>query len=290
MRFLARFLHPRDPSASESPAAGRPEGEAPAPDGPDGESAAVRPTTTIPQAPDGVACPSCARIVSPAPVRPRKCPFCRRTIVVRRTGGRTVYLTEAAVEVFEAERRREADIAGWTARRAEWLRLAQGVGADPARVARIVGRHLAPETVAEARSLYVTAAAKVQKDAAKAGHWDVAARVGREQAAALYLDAGSPVPVPEDVLALHSRAMIAMLRSQAGTGTHAEIIGGRCCAACRGDDGKAFPIKDELRTPRLPHSGCPRGLCPCEWWLAVTPPLRKRRRSPAKTSKPAEGA
>ena len=47
--------------------------------------------------------------------------------------------------------------------------------------------------------------------------------------------------------------MPALLRSK-GTGTHAEIVGGGCCATCRKDDGQAFAIKEELRAPRLPHA------------------------------------
>lgn len=277
MSFLSRLRHPRTPSTPDAAPTDPIEDRPPEP-----EPAAPVVEPVTPPAPTGIACPSCARIVDPAPVRPRKCPFCRRLIVVRRTSGRTVYLTEAAVEVFEAERQRESDIVTWTAQRAEWLRLAQGVHAAPEKIARIAGRHLAPETVAEARTLYTTTAAKVQKAAAQAGDWDVAARVGRQQAAALYHDAGSPVPVPEDIAAIHRGAMIAILRDQAAAGTHAEIVGGSCCASCRKDDGKAFPIKDEIRTPRLPHAGCPRGLCACEWWLGVTPPARKRRRAPAK--------
>ena len=277
MSFLSRLRHPRTPAAPD-PVPDDEAGE-PTPAADEPPQPVVEP---VPAASTAIACPSCARIVDPAPVRARKCPFCRRTIVVRRTGGRTVYLTEAAVEVFLAERHREADIATWTAQRAEWLRLAHGVGAAPDRVARIAGRHLAPETVAEARTLYVATAVKLQKAAGKAGDWDVAARIGREQAGALYRDAGSPVPVPEDIAAIHAGAMTALLRSQARTGTHAEIVGGGCCPACRKDDGKLFAIKEELRTPRLPHAGCPHGLCACEWWLGVTPPARKRRRSPAK--------
>jgi hypothetical protein len=284
MSFLSRLRHPRTPPSDATPPVEDQPSDADPVTEPVAEAEPVQ--VPAPAAPTGIACPSCARIVDPAPVRPRKCPFCRRLIVVRRTGGRTVYLTEAAVEVFEAERQREADIASWTAQRAEWLRLAQGVHAPQEKIARILSRHLAPDTVAEARSLYVSAAGKVQKAAAKAGDWDVAARVGREQAAALYRDAGSPVPVPDEIAALHAEAMTALLREQAGTGTHAEIIGGRCCAACRRDDGKAFPIKEELRSPRLPHAGCPRGLCACEWWLGVTPPARKRRRVKPKVVEP----
>lgn len=259
--------------------------EEPIPDGPvepelESEPEPEPEPEPVPVRPAGIACPSCARIVDPPPVRTRKCPHCRQPIVVRRMGGRTVYLTEAAVEVFEAERRREANAERWTEQRADWLRLARGVGAPADRAARISARHLTEEAVAEARALYVAAAVRTEKAAARAHDWDVVARTGREHAAALYRDAGSPVPVPDDIAAIHASAMMALLRFQVGTGTHAEIVGGTCCAACRNDDGRAFPIKEELRTPRLPHGDCPRGLCACEWWLGATPPARKRRRKP----------
>jgi hypothetical protein len=110
------------------------------------------------------------------------------------------------------------------------------------------------------------------------GAWDIAARIGREEAMALYREAGSPVPVPDEIAEVHANAMTALLRSLKGTGTHAEIVGGSCCAACRQDDGRAFAIADEIRHPRLPHAGCPRGLCACEWWIGVTPPKKRRRR------------
>ena len=122
-----------------------------------------------------------------------------RPIIVRRTDGRTVYLTEAAVEVFEAERQREADMATWTTQRAQWLRLARGVGAPEDRRGRIAARPVSAESVADARALYLAAAAKDRKEAARMGAWDIAARIGREEAMALYREAGSPVPVPADI-------------------------------------------------------------------------------------------
>jgi hypothetical protein len=275
MSFLARFLRGRsepahDTIADEADAlAATPDAPEPTPEPP-----------PEPPAPAAIPCPSCARLIDPPPVRTRKCPHCREIVVVRRTEGRTVYLTEGAVLVFEAERQREADIAAWTTQRAGWLRLARGVGAPEDRRRRIVARTVSAESVVDARALYQAAAAKARHAAARAGNLDVVARIGREEAAALYHAAGSPVPVPEDIAAVHAAAMVALLKSLKATGTHAEIVGGSCCPACRSDDGRAFAIKDEVRTPRLPHDGCPRGLCACEWWLGVAAPKRKRRRTP----------
>jgi hypothetical protein len=75
--------------------------------------------------------------------------------------------------------------------------------------------------------------------------------------------------------------MLALLRSLGDAGTHAELVGASCCAACRSDDGRSYPIRQELRMPRLPHERCPRGLCACDWWLGGTParPRRAPRRS-----------
>ena len=57
----------------------------------------------------------------------------------------------------------------------------------------------------------------------------------------------------------------------------AELVGAACCPACRADNGRTFRIADELRTPRLPHPDCPRGLCACDWWPAVRKAPKKRR-------------
>jgi hypothetical protein len=279
MSFLSRLLR-RGPA----PGGDVPDGEdapAIAHADPPGPEASHEVAPAAPPVPEAIACPSCARLVDPPPVRTRKCPHCRRPIIVRRTDGRTVYLTEAAVEVFKAERQREADMAAWTTQRAQWLRLAKGVGASQERRGRIAARPVSAESVADARALYLASAAKERKEAARLGAWDIAARIGREEAMALYREAGSPIPVPDEIAEIHTNAMSGLLRSLKGTGTHAEIVGGSCCAACRADDGRAFAIADELRHPRLPHAGCPRGLCPCEWWIGVTPPKKRRSRRSA---------
>ena len=42
-----------------------------------------------------------------------------------------------------------------------------------------------------------------------------------------------------------------------------------CCDVCRSDDGRICRISQELLVPRLPHPGCPKGLCKCRWDLTA---------------------
>ncbi|HEY6569449.1 MAG TPA: hypothetical protein VIZ22_04125 [Candidatus Limnocylindrales bacterium] len=279
-RAIARAPTPTAPS--------EPPGDE-APDDPDTE--AVEPVTAgaeVIEELEGVSCPSCGTWLIPPPRSNRRCPQCREPIVVRRTEGRTVYFTEAAVAVFEAERQREADELRWTIERREWLRLARVAGAPEARRRRIDGRPPSAEAVGAAKALYLGAADAAVKEARRTKHWTDVGRLRREEAAALFAEAGHPVPPPDDIVALHREGAAAQLRAHAATGTHAELIGASCCKACRKDDGRAFKIADELRTPRLPHEDCPRGLCSCEWWMSVVaPPRRRRRRSATPAPSPA---
>jgi hypothetical protein len=73
--------------------------------------------------------------------------------------------------------------------------------------------------------------------------------------------------------------MAAVLRSLAGMSREAEVVGAECCPTCRADDGTIVRIATELKQLRLPHEGCPRGLCACDWWIAVGMVPKKRRRS-----------
>ena len=258
MSFLSRFRR----HGSAARAGRRPGRRGPAPD-PAEPEASDEVAPAAPPVPEPIACPSCARLVDPPPVRTRKCPHCRRPIIVRRTDGRTVYLTEAAVEVFEAERQREADMAAWTTQRAQWLRLARGVGAPEDRRGRIAARPVSAESVADARALYLAAAAKDRKTAARMGAWDIAARIGREEAMALYREAGSPVPVPDEIAEVHANAMSALLRSLKATGTHAEIVGGvvlrrmsRATTAGRSPSPRSSASRG-CRTPAAPVGSAP---------------------------------
>jgi hypothetical protein len=235
---------------------------------------------------DRLACPSCAVILDPPPSRNRLCPRCRQPIVVRRVDGRLVLLTEQAVVVFEAERRHEADKRGWEAARRRWLGLAATVSAPASRRTKLAKAPPSAAVVEASRTLYLAAAERAVKDARRGLRWGDVGQIRREQAAALYREAGSPVPPPDDVARLHREGMSAVLRSLAVMATDAEVVSAGCCRVCRADDGRIVRIASELRTPRLPHDGCPKGLCGCDWWIAVAEPKARRRRSTPRAAVP----
>ncbi len=225
-------------------------------------------------------CPYCGIPLDAPPVGAGRCTRCRRRMVVRHLARRPVYLTEAAVEVFDDARRREADERRWAAERERWLRRAAGVGAAPDRVRRLERAPASAEAVCAARDLYVTAADREVRAARRTKDWTRVSLVRREEAATLFRDAGSPVPPPDGVIRQHQEAAAAALRAMEGA-RHADLVGASCCPACRADDGRTFAIAAELRAPRLPHAGCPRGLCACDWWIATEEPTKPRRRTRA---------
>jgi hypothetical protein len=225
-----------------------------------------------------VACPNCGVVLDPPPKSTRLCPRCRHRIVVRRTDGRTVYLTESAVEVFEEERHRGVMEQTWTRQRREWLQLGRLVGAPADRRQRIADAPLSAAAVEAARNLYLVSVERTVRAARHEKRWEDVARLRRRQAAALYEDAGSEPPPSDEILAIHREGVAATLRELATVARDAELVGASCCAACRADNERVFRIADELRTPRLPHPGCPRGLCACDWWPASRLPESKRRR------------
>jgi len=231
--------------------------------------------------PAPVACPSCGWLLDPAPTRSRPCPACRQPIVVRQFEGRLVYLSESALAVYEAERAREAQERAWDAERGRWLQLAAGVGVPTAARDRVGAGTATARAVETARRLYMDAADRTARAARQEGNWTMVAHLRREQAAAWFAALGNPVPPPEPVADLHRDGMLAVLRSLASRGTDAELVGAGCCPACRKDDGKAFKIAGELQHPRLPHPGCPKGLCACDWWIGVVEKKRRRRRRAA---------
>lgn len=228
-----------------------------------------------------VACPNCGVVLDPPPTSSRLCPRCRHRIVVRHSEGRAIYLTEAAVEVFEAEREREAQVEEWTHQRRTWLQLARGVEAPADRRKRLEKAPLTAATVQSARSLYLITVEHAVRAARRDKRWDDVARLRQHQAAALYEEAGGTAPPSVEALALHREAMAANLRALEPVTREVELVGAACCAACRADDERIFKIADELRTPRLPHAGCPRGLCACDWWPVMRKPVTKRRRRAA---------
>lgn len=244
-------------------------------------------------APPPVACPNCAVILNPPPTHTRLCPRCRHRIVVRRVDGRTVYLTEAAVQVFEAERRRDARALELARDRRRWLQLAQLTGAPLDRRRRLAAAPLSDTSVEAARALYLTAAERAVRSARQEKRWDDVARIRRRQASALFAEEGATAPPAAETLALHREGVAATLRAIALISREAELVGAACCAECRADGGRIYRVADELRTPRIPHPDCPRGLCACDWWPALRDPTKKRHRrarpTVAATSDPGTG-
>ena len=236
------------------------------------------------------ACPYCGVLLDPPPTGTRRCVRCRKRIVVRHVSRRAVYLTEAAVPVFEGERQRSLDERQWASERRRWLHLARGVKAPVDRRERIARAPLSADAARAARTLYLTTVEREVRAARRARRWNDVAVLRREQAAVLFEEAGSPVPPPVDVLRLHQEASKAALKAMAGVARDADLVGSTCCPACRADDGKTFRIADELRVPRLPHQGCPRGLCGCDWWMATETPKRRRRRGVKRDDAEAAGA
>ncbi len=253
------------------------EGPAGSPVGAGQEVTVLPPATPTAPAVPPPSCPYCGALLDPPPTGARRCLRCRQRIVVRHVDGRVVYLTEAAVSVFDGERQRTADEHRWLSERRSWLRLAASVGATAERRHRIERATLSADSVHAARTLYLTTVERDVHAARRAKRWHEVATLRREQAAVLFQEAGSPVPPPADALRFHQEAANAALRAMADTALGADLVGASCCAACRADDGKTFRIADELRVPRLPHAGCPRGLCECDWWIATVAPRRRRR-------------
>ncbi len=222
-------------------------------------------------------CPYCALLLQPPPGSSRRCDRCRQRIVVRRVDGRAVYLTEAAVLVFEAERRRVSASGRLTRERERWLRLAASVGAPAERQARLAAATPSEEVVSAARALYLGAVDRAFRAAKRDRDWETASRIRREQASTLYRLARSPLPPPADIVALFREGVTAELRGIAEISRDAELVSASCCDVCKADGRQVFRISRELREPRLPHAGCPRGLCRCGWDVAARDRSTMRR-------------
>jgi hypothetical protein len=194
-----------------------------------------------------------------------------------------IYLTEAAVEIFEAERQHEIDQQRWARERGTWLQLAQRVGAPADRRQRLAAAALTAASVKTSRTLYLVAAERAVRAARRDKRWAEVAQIRRRQAAALHEELGGRLPPSDEIVALYREGVTATLRKLAQVSRDAELVGAACCQACRADNERIFRIAAELRTPRLPHAGCPRGLCTCDWWPALTsaPKKARRRRAPA---------
>lgn len=227
----------------------------------------------------GPTCPSCAIGLDRTPTRDRLCPSCRQRIVVRRVDGRIVLLTAEAAPIVDAHLQRAADERRWATERTWWLARSAHVHAPANQLARLSAAPLSASVVDGCRTLYRQSADRTVRAARRKADWSIVARVRRDEAAALFAAAGQPVPPPDEVVALHREGMLAELHALAETTQFAELVGAACCPDCRRSDGQSAKIATELRTPRLPHEGCPKGICACEWYLSTTAPRRPRRRT-----------
>lgn len=260
------------------------------PGGKSPRSASARRAKLAKAAPVAVAvaasCPYCAALLEPPPKSSRGCPRCRHRIVVKRIDGRAVYLTEAAVLYFEAERRRIASSQRWTRERQRWLKLAAAAEAPPERAARLAAAQLSEEAVDAARALYMNTVERAFRSAKRDRRWEDASRIRREQAMALFRLAGSGSIPPEAIVTLHRAGVAAELRGIAEIAKDAELVSAACCDICRADDGRICRITQELLAPRLPHPGCPKGLCRCRWDLTARDrtTLRRYQRRPARAN------
>lgn len=214
-------------------------------------------------------CPSCAFLLHPAPSEDRPCPRCDRPIVVRvLADGRLVYLTEAAIEVFEAERIREANERRWTEQQAAWLGLAGTVGVPMTRIDRLGRTGPSEAAVDAARDLYLTASEAAAEKVQSHGEWDVAAALRRSQANDLQRIGGAPMPPEPAAVELYRKAALTELRGIGAITRSAALLSARCCDECRADGGAVVRISTEVRRTRLPHPTCPEVLCGCRWDLA----------------------
>lgn len=238
----------------------------------------ARPAKGAP-APAAVAasCPYCAVLIQPTLGSSRGCPRCRHRIIVRRVDGRAVYLTEAALLVFDAERRRIASSSGWTRERQRWLKLASAAGAPVQRAARLAAALPSEGAVEAARALYMAAVERSFRSAKRDRGWKEASKIRREQAMALFRLAGSPHPPPEGIVQLWRDGLAAELHGISEFARDAELVSAACCDVCQADDGRICRITRELRMPLLPHQGCPMGLCRCRWDLTARDRAAVRR-------------
>jgi ketosteroid isomerase-like protein len=214
-----------------------------------------------------VSCPYCGRLLETPPAASRACPRCHQRIVVKHADGRAVYLATDAVPIFESERRRAASYGRWTRERQRWLKLAAAAGAARERAEWLAAAPPSDEVVESARALYMTTLERLFRSAKADRRWEEASRLRREQTMTLFRLAGSPSPPPEALVELKRDAEVAALRGIAQIAREAQLVSADCCDICRADDGRISRIAQEVRAPRLPHQGCPTGLCRCRWAL-----------------------
>ncbi len=185
--------------------------------------------------------------------------------MVKRLDGGVLYLTAPAAAALEAAQRRVKETARLARSRNRWLALASVVGAPPASIERLGNVMATEDGVRAARALYLGAAERAFVAARRGQRFAEAGSIRRAHALALLRELGSPDGVPDDIIGLCRDAFSAELKAQREFGRDAELVGGPCCDMCRADDGLVVRISDEVKATRLPHVGCPKGLCQCRW-------------------------
>ncbi len=187
-------------------------------------------------------------------------------MIVRYVGARVVLLAEAVLPFFEAERLNEER---WAGERDRWLELAREGGVDDGHVPHLAGELISEADVAAARAWYLSSADRAFRVAESDRRWEEAARIRYEQALVLSRVAGSPDSPSDEVVRLHRDGVAADLQAIGEVARDAEVRGESCCETCRVDDRRVALIAEELRSPTLPHEGCPDVLCRCRWFLTA---------------------
>jgi hypothetical protein len=186
---------------------------------------------------------------------------------VRRLGDRTVYLAEAVLSFFEAERRRVKESERCAHERDQWLGLAREAGATDAELKHDEPEYVTRADAAAARAVYMSAVDYAVRVARSERRWEDAARIRYEQARTL-LGNASPASLPEEVVRIHREGVAADLQAIGEVAKDVELHGASCCDACRAAEARVVKIADELRAPSLPHKGCPTGICHCRFFLS----------------------
>ncbi len=211
-------------------------------------------------------CPYCAILLPQLPETDDRCPRCQQRMVVRSVGARVAILAESVLPFFEAARHDEAR---WTRERDRWLDLAHDSGAGSDQEPDLAAELISEADVAAARAWYMSSADRAFRLAERDRRWEEAARIRFEQAGVLSAIAGPSGPPSHELVRLYRDGIAADLQAIGEVARDAEVRGDSCCEACRADDHRVVEIAEELRSPTLPHEGCPDGLCRCRWFLTT---------------------
>ncbi len=203
--------------------------------------------------------------------------------------------------MFEAERQRELDEAPLDDR-------ATGVAAPredrrraggPAPAARRPSTPSA-EVVEASKALYLSAVDNAVRAARRVKHWTDVGRLRREQAAALFAEAGSPVPPPDDIVALHKEsrggaAARARADRDARRADRRRLLQGLPRRRRQGRSRSSRSSGPSASRTRAALAGCARASGGCRWprrraAAAASPLLRRRSSTAGATADPRASA